>query len=194
MTDPSAGGAGGDAPWWAKPDGGPPPSWWQDAPGQSGPQGQPGGAGGPGWGAPGGAGGQGGQGWDAPGGPRWEGAPPPGQGPGQGVPFGAHPDPAYYRTYTPRPTARAKGAVAALVCGILAVLCCGVFTGIVAIYQGSQARYRIRASNGRLSGNGLALAGMVLGIIGCLETLASIWAVATGHRYGVVFTTTTTTP
>jgi len=109
------------------------------------------------------------------------------------MPFAARPDAAYARSYAPRPTGRAKGAVAALVWGILAVACCGIIGGAIAIYQGSQARYRIRASNGRLGGDGLALAGMLLGGLGILESIVGIWAALTGHRYGILFVPTTTT-
>jgi hypothetical protein len=156
---------GDDAPWWARPEGGQAPSWWQ----------QPGPGPGPGPGpqqAPGAA---------------WQ-QPPPG-----GMPFAARPDPAFARTYAPRPVGRAKGAVAALVWGILAVVCCGFIGGAIAIYQGSQARYRIRASNGRLGGNGMALAGMLLGGLGILQSVVVLWATLTGHRYGFPISTTTTT-
>jgi hypothetical protein len=127
---------------------------------------------------------------DQPAGGGWQSQPPP-----SGMPFAAHPDPAYHRTQAPRPMGRAKGAVAALVWGILAVACCGLIGGGIALYYGSQARYRVRASNGRLGGDGLALAGMILGGLGIAETVIGIFLAVTGHRYGLAsFTTTTTTP
>ena len=124
--------------------------------------------------------------WNQPGQGQWQ-QPPT----GQGMPFAARPDPAYARTYTPQPVARAKGALPALLCGILSLVCCGVIVGAIAIYQGSQARYRIRASNGRLSGNGMALAGMVMGGVAVIEWAVWLLLLATGHHV-YVFTTTTT--
>jgi hypothetical protein len=121
--------------------------------------------------------------------------PPPGPGgpqPPPRAPFHPGSDPAYGRTYAPRPTANAKGAVAALVWGILSLVCCGAIGGGIAIYQGSQARFRIRMSNGRLGGNGMALAGMILGGIAILQTLVVIYLFATGHYHTVVVTPTTT--
>ena len=108
------------------------------------------------------------------------------------MPFVPRADPAYASTYSPRPIGRAKGAVAALVCGILSLVCCGVILGAVAIYQGSQARYRIRASNGRLGGNGMALAGMIMGAVAVIEWVVWLYLFATGHHVLYVPTTTTT--
>ena len=55
-------------------------------------------------------------------------------------------------------------ATGALVCGIVGVCCCaGVVLGPVAIYLGTQAKREIRASDGRLKGEGLATAGIVHG-------------------------------
>jgi hypothetical protein len=170
-----AGPPGGDTPWWARPEGGEAPSWWSE-PGGAG-QAPPAGPGGPDWSPP------------RPD-QRWQEARPV-----TGMPFAARPDPTFAQTYSPRPVGRAKGAVAALVWGILAVACCGIIGGAIAIYQGSQARYRIRAANGRLSGNGLALAGMLLGALGIVESIIGLWAAFNGHRFGVGFIpTTTTTP
>jgi hypothetical protein len=63
-------------------------------------------------------------------------------------------------------------AVAALICGILAVvlwLCYavpGLVLGPVAFFLGLSARRRIAVSGGTLSGGGFALAGMILGAVG----------------------------
>jgi hypothetical protein len=107
------------------------------------------------------------------------------------MPFQPAPDPAYARTYSPVPLARAQGAVAALVWGLASLVCCGPIFGAIAIYQGSQARYRIRVSNGRLGGNGLALAGMILGGIAIVYWVLSIFLIATGR---IDIHPTTTTP
>ena len=84
--------------------------------------------------------------------------------------------------------ARADGAVRALVLGLVSLLCCGVVLGPIAIYEGLQVRYRVRVSNGRLSGDGFAIAAIILGVLGTLNSLIGIWLVATGHQ--ISFTTT----
>ena len=62
-------------------------------------------------------------------------------------------------------------AIAALVCGILAVLGCMFFTGIPAMVLGRRAKREIEQSGGALTGEGLATAGFVTGLIG------TIWSV-----------------
>jgi hypothetical protein len=62
-----------------------------------------------------------------------------------------------------------SSAVAALVCGIVGVLC--FIPAIVAIVLGVSARRRIDQSNGQLTGRGMATAGFVLGIIWCVLTV-----------------------
>lgn len=96
---------------------------------------------GPGWGAP-----QPGSGWGpASPGPAW-GPPPPGYGP---IP------------YPPRPTNQL--AIAALVCAC-AQLFFSVLTGIPAVILGHMARRQIRQTGE--NGDGMALAGLILGYIG----------------------------
>ena len=61
-------------------------------------------------------------------------------------------------------------AIASLILGILAVpltVCygCGIIFAIVAIVMGLIARNQINQSGGRQSGDGLALAGLILGIV-----------------------------
>jgi hypothetical protein len=56
-------------------------------------------------------------------------------------------------------------AIASLVLGVLGLpLGCFPF-GVLAIFLGVYARMKIEESRGRLSGNGLAIAGIVLGVI-----------------------------
>jgi hypothetical protein len=55
-------------------------------------------------------------------------------------------------------------AIAALICGIVGLTSCGL-VGIVAIVLGNQARGEIAASGGRVEGDGLAQAGLVMGWI-----------------------------
>jgi Domain of unknown function (DUF4190) len=56
-------------------------------------------------------------------------------------------------------------AVPALVCGILALVLCGIFTGIPAIIMGNRATREIDASGGQIQGRGMAKAGVILGWI-----------------------------
>jgi Domain of unknown function (DUF4190) len=65
-------------------------------------------------------------------------------------------------------------ATAALVCGIIGLLLCGVVLGPVAIYLGTQAKKEIRSSNGQLKGEGLATAGIVMGVIAVIGFIISI--------------------
>lgn len=74
----------------------------------------------------------------------------------------------------PRPPApKTDGlAVTSLVLGIMSVVCCTVFlTGIPAAICGHKARRRIQESGGRLEGDGMALAGLILGYLGIGMTL-----------------------
>jgi hypothetical protein len=69
-------------------------------------------------------------------------------------------------------------AIGALITGILAVVCfwacLGLILGPAAAIMGFIARQRIAASGGTVGGGGLALAGMILGIVGFLLTLAEV--------------------
>jgi hypothetical protein len=61
-------------------------------------------------------------------------------------------------------------AVTSLVLGILSLVLCGIFTGIPAIIMGRRAMREIRASDGRLGGDGIATAGFLTGLIGTIIT------------------------
>jgi len=65
------------------------------------------------------------------------------------------------------PRTTAPGAVAALVCGLIGLVFCGVILGIIAIVNASKARSEI-ARNPRYGGGGMATAGLVLGIVDCV--------------------------
>ncbi len=69
-------------------------------------------------------------------------------------------------------------AVAALVLGI-AVLCTGIFGGILAVIFGNLALARIDESQGTEKGRGMAIAGIVLGwiAIGLTAVAAAAWLV-----------------
>lgn len=72
------------------------------------------------------------------------------------------------------PAVTASKATGALVCGIIGLLLCGIVLGPVAIYLGTQAKKEIRSSNGRLKGDGMATAGIVMGIIAVIGFVISI--------------------
>jgi hypothetical protein len=69
-------------------------------------------------------------------------------------------------------------AVAALVLGI-AVLCTGIFGGILAVIFGNMALARIDDSQGMEKGRGMAITGIVLGwiAIGLTAVVAGAWLV-----------------
>ena len=68
----------------------------------------------------------------------------------------------------PQPTGK---AIAAMVTGILGLTMCCFPIGIVAWVLGKQAEREIRASGGRLGGDGMAKAGWIMGIIGTVGSL-----------------------
>lgn len=68
-------------------------------------------------------------------------------------------------------------AIASLVLGILAMCCCGIFTGIPAVVCGHIARNQIADSNGAQTGGGMALAGLILGYISIVGSVV----------YGILF-------
>lgn len=73
------------------------------------------------------------------------------------------------------PPASSSQAITALVLGILGVICCGLLAPI-AWYLGKQELQAIREGRSPATGEGLAKAGMILGIIGTIFlVLTIIW-------------------
>jgi type II secretory pathway pseudopilin PulG len=67
---------------------------------------------------------------------------------------------------TPEPEPKTDGkAIGSLILGILSLLCFSFLTGIPAIILGHISRSSIRQSMGRLKGEGMALAGLIMGYI-----------------------------
>lgn len=68
-------------------------------------------------------------------------------------------------------------AIASLICGIVGivcfVICLGVVLGPVAAIMGFISRQRIASSGGTLGGGGLALAGLILGVVAFVVSV--IW-------------------
>lgn len=82
------------------------------------------------------------------------------------------PYPPYGQPVPPVPTPPTAGkATTSLVLGVVSLFFCGFFTGIPAILVGMSARKEIRQSGGTLSGEGLALGGIITGVLGTLWTL-----------------------
>jgi prepilin-type processing-associated H-X9-DG protein len=70
------------------------------------------------------------------------------------------------KAFPPGETATSGKAIASLLLGLSSFLCMFV-TGIPAIILGSSAQGDIRRSGGRITGGGMATAGIVLGAVGC---------------------------
>jgi Domain of unknown function (DUF4190) len=64
-------------------------------------------------------------------------------------------------------------ALWAMISGIVSLLCCGIILGVVAIVLSMQAKKEIAASGGSQSGDGMAQAGLITGIIGIV--LSIVW-------------------
>jgi hypothetical protein len=72
-------------------------------------------------------------------------------------------------------------AITSLVLGIIGIPCCTLFLlSIGAVVTGAIARKQITESQGRLKGSGMALAGLVLGIIGIVVAAVYWVLVVTG--------------
>jgi Domain of unknown function (DUF4190) len=83
----------------------------------------------------------------------------------------------------PPPSSNGK-ATAALVLGICGLIVCPLICSILALVFGYQGRKEIDASQGRQTGRGNAVAGIVLGWIGIAFTLAFIALIVVGILAG----------
>jgi hypothetical protein len=120
----------------------------------------------------------------APGQPQWNpqsaGPPPPGYGHGGygQAPYG---QPGYGQPGYGQPRQTSPLAIVSLVLGILGLPCCMFFVlGIAAVVTGLIGRKQIRESQGRLKGDGMALAGIVLGVVAVMFALVYYILIATG--------------
>lgn len=91
---------------------------------------------------------------------------------------------------TPKPPAASTRATAALILGILSLICAGFLTGIPAIILGSMEMKAIKAGLSPASGEGIAKVGYILGIVGtvltCLAMLAFAALLALGISLGTM--------
>ena len=67
-------------------------------------------------------------------------------------------------------------AIASLICGIIGLVCfwvcLGVILGPAAAIMGFISRQRIASSGGSLGGGGMALAGLILGVVSFIGSVA----------------------
>lgn len=106
--------------------------------------------------------------------PAYGQVPPPayGQPPVYAQPQYGQPTPGYGYGY-PQPTDNSGKAVASLVLGIVGLLpVCPLIAPATAIGLGISAKKDIKRSEGRTGGGGMATAGIVLGAIGIVLTIA----------------------
>jgi competence protein ComGC len=82
----------------------------------------------------------------------------------------------YVPQYTPPPPTDGK-ATASLILGIMSVICFGILAGIPAIILGHISRSNIQKSGGKLKGEGLALAGLIMGYFSLVLSLLFITAI-----------------
>lgn len=111
----------------------------------------------------------------------------------QGPPTYGYGQPGYPQPGYGYPPAPSNGkATASLIVGITTLVlswCCGVgILGAVAIVLGVRARGEVQASQGRQTGEGMAVAGIVTGVLAMLIGLASVAViilalVSGGYRY-----------
>jgi general secretion pathway protein G len=76
---------------------------------------------------------------------------------------------------TPHDTRRRGAAVSSLVLGILSLLCFGILTGIPAIILGHKGYGRARKLPDQYAGGGMAVAGLIMGYMASLVSIALIF-------------------
>ena len=94
----------------------------------------------------------------------------------------------YPQSPPPRVAVTHPRAVPALVLGILSLVCCGLFTGIPAIFMGRRAANDIRFHPQSYTGLGLARAGFWTGLVGTAWGVLSIIAVIALYVTGGITT------
>lgn len=111
--------------------------------------------------------------------PNWPPLPPPppsGFDGGYPPPGGGYPPPGGPGDYGPRTNQK---AIVSLVTGIAGILCCGPL-GIAAIIFGVMARKEIDQSGRMQTGSGLAMAGIILGVLAMAWTALALLLLSTG--------------
>lgn len=88
-------------------------------------------------------------------------------------------------TYSQSPAQTSAMAVISLISGIVSWFALPVLGGIVAVITGHMAKREIRGSVGRLTGDGLATAGLVLGYLNLGVMVLGVCVVAVLIALGV---------
>jgi hypothetical protein len=78
------------------------------------------------------------------------------------------------------PPQQNKKALWSMILGIIGLVCCGFITGIPALILSNQAKSEIRASGGAQTGQGMATAGFVMGIISIVFGVIYVILLVTG--------------
>jgi Domain of unknown function (DUF4190) len=97
----------------------------------------------------------------------------------------AYPQPP--ESYEPLSAQSSTMATISLISGIISWFLLPVIGGIIAVITGHMAKREIRESMGRLTGDGMATAGLVLGYLNLGVTVLSICAVVVLIALGVPF-------
>jgi len=67
-----------------------------------------------------------------------------------------------------------------MILGILGLVCCGLFAGVPALILGNMAQKEITSSGGTQTGEGMAKAGVILGIIAVALSVLGFILLAAG--------------
>lgn len=114
--------------------------------------------------------------------------PPEYPGPEPTGPYGGMSYPPQQPTWQPQPPSHQPGgptggyippkqnqvALWSMILGIVAVVCCSVFTGIPALIMGIVSWRQIKESRGAQTGEGMAIAGIVLGVLSVVLIIAMV--------------------
>lgn len=101
---------------------------------------------------------------------------------------GSYPPPTGGGGQLPPPQSSSAGSVIALILGILSLMCCGLLTGIPAIFVGYSEMKAADEGRSNAASRSLAKVGFILGIIGTALNLLGIvtymFLLFLGHSYG----------
>ncbi len=87
--------------------------------------------------------------------------------------------------YTPAPPQTSNLAIISLIAGILGITLFPFLGSIVAVFTGHMARKEIAESGGTLGGDGMAVAGLILGYFVIVTTILGICLVGAMLAFGI---------
>jgi hypothetical protein len=121
-------------------------------------------------------------------GPRQYQPPSPGYGEPQAAvtqqPYAGHPEPQQLQPLTRARRKTDEIALASLLCGVASFILLPLIPAVAAIILGYMSRDRIRRSRGSLEGEGLAVAGIVMGIVNIVLVLGFLTVLVVVSLYG----------